>query len=278
MTRLWLNGSLLDAEGASVPALDRGVLWGQGLFETMRVYRRCVWALRDHIERLAEGAAAIDVEVPPAAELAAAIAEVLDANGLEDAGTRVTITRGTGPVDPHAEPTGSPNVIVTAWPLHDYTALYRDGVALVTIPGGGRPLAALKTTSYVVSVAGRIFAHRAGADDALFLGEDGRVLEATGSNLFAAEGARLVTPPLEDGLLPGVTRRHLIGVAPRAGFTVVEEPLPLSRLHEVDEVVLTSSLREVYPAGSVDGRTLARAGVADALRDAYHAAVLDALG
>ncbi|HZP29862.1 MAG TPA: aminotransferase class IV, partial [Acidimicrobiia bacterium] len=205
MSTIWLNGELVDAKTATVPALDRGVLWGQGLFETMRVYDARVWALDDHLERLAAGAEAIDVPIPPGAELAAAIDAVVQDNGVTDAGTRITITKGTGPVDPQSDADGPPNLIVTAWALRDYAALYRDGVALVTIPGGGRPLAGLKTTSYVVSVAGRIVARRANADDALFLGDDGRVLEATGSNLFVVEGRRIVTPPLEDSVLPGVT-------------------------------------------------------------------------
>ena len=277
MERIWLNGELVDAATATVPALDRGVLWGQGLFETMRVYDGKVWALDDHLARLHAGADAIDVPVPPDGGMASAIEDVVAANGLRDAGTRITITRGAGPVDPQADADGRPNVIVTAWRLRDYTALYANGVALVTIPGGGRPLAGLKTTSYVVSVAGRIVAQRASADDALFVGDGGRVLEATGSNLFVVEGRRIVTPPLEDSVLPGVTRRHVIGVAPSIGLSVAEEPLTLARLFEADEVLLTSSLREVYAVRSIDGRAVSRGGVAQELREAYHGAVLEAL-
>jgi branched-chain amino acid aminotransferase len=275
--QVWLNGRLVEAADATVPALDRGVLWGQGLFETMRVYDGRVWALDDHLVRLHAGAEVIDVPVPEASEVARAIDEVVAANDLKDAGTRITITRGSGPVDPQADADQPPNVIVTAWPLRDYTELYDKGVALVTIAGGGRPLAGLKTTSYVMSVAGRVIAKRAAADDALFLGESGRVLEATGSNLFVVEGESIITPPLEEGILPGVTRRHLMAVAPRAGFVVREEPVTLSQLFACDEVVLTSSLREVYPARTVDGRDVRRLGVDQKLRAAYHAAVLDAL-
>ena len=272
MAQIWLNGELVDAAKAMVPALDRGVLWGQGLFETMRVYAGRVWALDDHLERLHTGAAAIDVPVPPASTLEKAIADVLGANDLHNAGARITITRGTGPVDPQADADGPPNVIVTTWTLHDYTKLYADGVALVTIPGGGRPLAGLKTTSYVVSVAGRIIARRASVDDALFMGDGGRVLEATASNLFVAEGARIVTPPLEDGVLPGVTRRHVMRVAVDLGLTVVEEPVTLARLFGADDVVLTSSLREVYPVRAIDGRDVPRGNLMLAARQRCHRA------
>lgn len=275
---VWLNGELISEDDAFVPALDRGVLWGYGLFETMRVYEGRVWALGDHLERLRRGGEVIGVHVPAEDEVEAALVDVLRANELTDAGVRITVTAGAGPPDPHAEVTAPPNVLVTAWLLGDYRDLYERGATLVTLPGGGRPLAGVKTTSYAASVAGRVVARRSGADDALFCGEDGRVLEATGSNLFAVRGDRLVTPPLTDPLLPGVTRRHVLDVAANAGLQPSEEGLTLDDLYAADEVVLTSSLREVYPARSINGRDLARGPAADKLRTAYHHAVLVTLG
>lgn len=269
VTTIWLNGELVASGEAKVPALDRGVLWGYGLFETMRVYGGRVWALPEHYERMAVGAGVIDLPIPAADVLREAIDAVLRANGLIDAGARITITRGAGPPDPHSEPDEPPNVIVTAWPVADYTELYERGVALVSVPGGGRPLAGVKTTSYAVSVAGRILARRAGADDALFVGPEGRVLEGTGSNLFAVIGDRVVTPPIEEAVLPGVTRRHVLTVAASCGRIVAEEPLHLSDLFAADEVLLTSSLREVYPVRSIDGRDVQRGPWTDRLRAGY---------
>ncbi len=277
MSIVWLNGELLPEERAVVPALDRGVLWGYGLFETMRAYGGRVWAFGEHCERLRAGADIIGLEVPDETVLRSALDDVLTANGLSDAGVRVTMTAGPGPSDPQSDPTGPPTVLATAWPLRDYTDLYEQGAALATIAGGGRPLAGIKTTSYAVSVAGRVIAGRAGADDALFIGDDGRVLEATGSNIFAVRGNALVTPPLSEAVLPGVTRRHVLGVAGRTGLETVEGSLSVDDLFRADEVVLTSSLREVYPARSVDGRQLKRCGMAAKLRDAYHAAVLESI-
>lgn len=174
MSLVWLNGEIQSAAEATIPALDRGVLWGFGLFETMRAYGSRVWAFDEHYRRLCKGGETVGLSVPQPADLRAALDEVLRANSLEDAGVRVTITAGAGPPDPQADPDRPPNVLVTAWALRDYTALYRDGVALITVAGGGRPLAGVKTTSYAVSVAGRVLARRAGADDALFVGADGR--------------------------------------------------------------------------------------------------------
>jgi branched-chain amino acid aminotransferase len=276
MALVWLNGELVPSEQATISVLDRGLLSGHGLFETLRAYNGVPWALGDHYGRLARGAEWIDLPLPDEAQLGEAMRETLRANELTDGGVRVTITRGSGPVDPQSEADGEPNVFVLAWPLRDYTALHADGAVIVTFAHGARSLAHVKSTSYAMSVAGRIYAKRAGADDALFTADDGRVLEATGSNIFAAYGDRLVTPPLDEGILPGVTRHHVIAVASEIGFEVDEAPLRVGDLPGADEVVLTSSLREVYPARSVDGAAMNRAGIAERLRDAYRRRVLSA--
>lgn len=274
---VWFNGDVMAESEARVSVLDRGVVWGYGLFETLRAYGGRIWAFQEHYERLRAGSEALEIAIPPAEVAHGAMRTVLEANGLADAGVRLTITGGAGPADPHEEPFEAPNVAVTAWPLRDYSSLYESGVALVTLPGGGRPLAELKTTSYAVSVAGRVAARRAGADDALFVGDGDLVMEATGSNLFVVRGDALVTPPLATGVLPGVTRRTVMEVAHRTGLRPQEAVLRVSDLFDAEEVVLTSSLREVYAARSLDGRALPRASHAEALRGAYREAVSAAL-
>ncbi len=269
MAILWLNGELVDEDDAKISVLDRGLLSGYGLFETMRVYGGKPWAFDDHWARLEHGGTFIDLQTPSAGTVSGAIDDVLRANNLSDAGVRVTVTGGSGPADVQADPDRPPSLIVIVWPLRDYGELYETGAALATLLEGARPLAGLKTTSYAASVAGRVFAKRAGADDAVFLGGHKRVLEATGSNLCVVLDNRLRTPPLDDAILPGITRRYVLDVAREQGFDVVEEPLYVDDLLIADEVVLTSSLREVYPARSIDGRELRRSGVAKRLRDAY---------
>ncbi len=268
-----MNGELADAATATVPALDRGLLSGYGLFETLRAYGGKPWAFDDHYTRLLAGGELIGLDVPSGLTLRDAITQTLAANHLDDAGVRLTITGGAGPPDVQADPDSPPNVIVIVWPLRDYSALYEHGAKLATLPQGARPLADVKTTSYAVSVAGRVFARRAGADDAVFLGGHKRVLEATGSNLFVAKGAELRTPPLDDAILPGVTRRYVMDVARDVGFAISEHHVYVDDLLSADEVVLTSSLREVYPAASIDGEPLERSGVAEKLREAYGALI-----
>ena len=275
MPRIWFNGALVASEHATISVLDRGLLSGHGLFETLRAYNGEPWAATDHYVRLAQGAEWIDLPLPSEETVTSALRETLRVNELHDAGVRVTITRGTGPIDPQSEADSDPNMFVLAWQLRDYTALHADGAVIVTFAHGARALAHVKSTSYAMSVAGRVYAKRAGADDALFT-SGGRVLEATGSNLFAAWGDRLVTPPLDEGILPGVTRHHVIEVAREIGFDVDTAPLRVDELETADEVVLTSSLREVYRARSIDGVQMRDADVASRLREAYRRRVLSA--
>lgn len=277
MARIWLNGELVDAERAVVPALDRGVLWGQGLFETLRVYQgRPCW-LEEHHERLLTGAEALGIEAPALEALREAFREVLEGNGLTEAGVRVTVTAGAGPPEPHADATGRANTIVSAWRLPDYEDLYAEGAALVSLPEGGRPLAGIKSTSYAPSVAGRIAARRAGGDDGLFVGAGEEVLETTGSNLLVVSRRTIATPPL-GGVLPGVTRSKVIDAARSEGFEVTERRVAVDELFEAEEVLCTSSLREVYPVRSVDGRPTRRRDVAGRLREAYRRRVREELG
>lgn len=277
MSVVWLNGALLAADEARIGVLDRGVIWGYGLFETLRAYGGRPWAFREHMDRLAQGAGVLGIALRPEDEVRAAVEAVLEANELSEAGVRVTVTAGEGPADPHAEPTGDPATFVSAWPLRDYGTLYTDGVSLVTLPGGGRTLAGVKATSYAVSVAGRLHASRQGADDALFVGPGEVILEATGSNLMAVFGASIVTPPTGSGLLPGVTRGFVLEVAAAEGYEIAERPLTLRACLEADEVFLTSSLREIYPVRSIDGRDVGRGDVTAQIRAAFRARVRSAL-
>lgn len=277
MSVIWFNGQLIPEGEARISVLDRGVIWGDGLFETLRAYGGQPWAVEDHYARLLRGSEVLDLTVPSAKVLLEGLREVVAENRLDEAGLRITCTRGAGPPDPHSEAVEPPNVFITGWGLRDYTDLYENGARLVTLPGGGRPLAGIKSTSYATSVAGRVAARRAGADDALFVAGDGRVLETTGSNVMILAGTRILTPPADEGVLPGITRRMALEVAESEGFEPEEAPLRVDDLVGADEVLLTSTLREVYGVRSIDGREVGRGEAAGRLRDAFHDAVLSAL-
>lgn len=276
MANVWLNGALIDEDEAKIPALDRGVLNGWGVFETLRAYSGKLWAFDEHYDRLNAGSAFLDIKLIDKETLRSATTELLKAEGLSDAGVRFTVTAGSGPTDAHSDPTGDPNVLISAWPLRDYTKMWRDGVSLVSVREWGRAMPGVKSISYAPSVAGRIAAAKAGADDALFVGRDDEVFEASGSNLMAVFGERLATP-IVDGVLPGVTRKLALELAEEIGLKTKEVLLRLDDLFEADEVLLTSSLREVYSVREIDGRRLSRGMIATRLRGALRARVRENL-
>lgn len=277
MSIIWMNGSLLEAADASLSVLDRGLTWGLGLFETLRAYRGKLWALDEHYARMKRGGEVLEIRIPSMPEMMDALTSVMDANSLSDCGVRVMVTAGTGGIDPHSPTTGEPSVIATAWPLGDYTALYEAGAHLITVPELGRSLPGIKSTSYAASVAGRLAAQRVGADDALFVSGHGTVLEATASNVMIVLGSTIVTAPVADGILPGVTRSTVLDVASALGLHCVEREISVAELVEADEVLLTSTLREVYPMGSLDGQGLKLGPRAAELRGALRDRILQTL-
>lgn len=248
MTYLWLNGVLLPEEEARIAPADRGLLLGDGLFETLRVAAGRPLRLDRHLARLRAGAAVLGLPVPlDDAGLAAAMAALLERRGLTDASLRLTLTRGPGPrgLLPPAEPT--PTLLITAAPLPPPLPPARVVVARDTRRNEHSPLARIKSLSYLDGVLARQEAARRGADDALLLNTAGRLAEASAANLFLVLDGALVTPPVSEGALPGVMRAAVLDAV-----AVVERPVAADELSRADEVFLTSSLG-VRPVVAVDG-------------------------
>ena len=244
-----MGGRLVDESEAVISVLDHGFTVGDGVFETLKVYRGRPFAVRRHLERLAASAAALGLDLPDAEVVRAAIDEVIDANRLASATLRVTVTSGSGPLGSVRGQTG-PTVVVTAaapapWPR---TA----DVVVVPWPRNERgALAGLKTTSYAENVMALDWARRRGGDEALFANLAGNLCEGTGTNVFLAVDRRLVTPPLRSGCLAGVTRALVIEAC-----AVAEEDVTLAQLLDAPEAFLASTTREVQPIRAVDGRAL----------------------
>ena len=251
MTRVWVDGRLVDADGPAVSAFDHGLLTGDGVFETLKTYDGRPFALRRHLERLAHSAAGLRLEVPPPEEIRAAIEQVVAANGLAaGAGrVRITVTGGPAPLGSDRGPAG-PTTIVAAgpqppWP--DTTA-----VAVVPWPRNERgALAGLKTTSYGENVVALAWAKDRGAGEAIFANLAGNLCEGTGTNVFLGVEGRLLTPPLSSGCLAGVTRALVIELV-----GAMEKDVPIGDLARADEAFLTSTTREVQPISTVDGTPL----------------------
>lgn len=255
MTKVWLNGELLDESQARISPFDRGLLLGDAIFETMRVYGGRPHALAGHLARLRRSCEQTRIPYPEGIE--GVLDEVIGANGIEEGQVRVTLTRGRGGRGASPRGAGPPTVLVTATPVHHPPEAYERGLRLVTstrrrIPDTSLP-ASIKSTNYLVHVLARIQAEEAGADDALFVDEDGMVVEATQANVFAVLGGALVTPPLESGCLPGQTRAEVLALAHEAGLAPAERALPAEALLEAREVFLTASVLEVAPVIELDG-------------------------
>jgi len=237
------------AAEAQVSAFDHGLTVGDGVFETMRVYRGVPFALRRHLERLERSATGLVLELPGQGVLERARCEVLAAASLTQARLRLTVTGGPAPLG-SGRGGGQVTVLAAVAPLDPVPAT----AAVVVVPWRRNEhgvLAGLKTTSYAENVVALAHARRLGADEAIFANTAGRLCEGTGTNVFVGVAGRLLTPPLSSGCLAGVTRDLLV-----ESLDVAVEDLPLDRLAEVDEAFLTSSTREVQTIGAVDGRPL----------------------
>lgn len=248
--KVYVNGEIVNKSDAKISVFDYGFLLGEGLFETMRAYHGRVFMLDRHLKRLTAAAIALGFRgVPEPDTLAAACNHVLRANALEDARLRITLTPGVA---------GSfePTVVITAEHYAGYdSAYYEKGMSAVTKLGlrsSNNPLHGLKTTSYLASLAARRDAVALGYDEAILINEDGNVTEGSYTNIFASAAGAIFTPPVSDGLLPGVSRECIIEAAGKAGYAVVQKSMRLDDLLTMEELFITNSLLEVMPLTKVN--------------------------
>ncbi len=252
--KLWVNGKLGDASQMSISPLDHGLMVGDGVFETLRVYDGVPFAWRRHHERLVASGAGIGLEVPDSDLLRGVSSMVLEANDLREARLRITITGGPSPLGSER---GSfvPTVIVAASEL----APRLPDTDVVTVPWSRNERSAvsgLKTISYAENVRALAYAREHGAGEAVFPNTRGELCEATGSNVFLVFQEVLHTPPGDAGCLLGVTRALVLELADAMGIPIEEAPLPLDALHRSDEAFLSSTTREVQAIAKVDGQKL----------------------
>lgn len=250
--KVWLDGELVEIEDARVPVSDRGLLVGDGVFETMRAYGGVTFALDEHIERLDRSAQVMRLALPPHSELAAAVRSVIEANSLDDARVRITVTAGSGPAGLAREET-APTALVTATPLASWPPTASAVVS--PWPRNERSvLAGVKTTSNAENVAKLAHAHEQGADEALSINLAGNLCEGASSNVFVVHGGQVATPPLSAGCLAGITRERLLEVARERGIEIAEQEISAAALSTADEIFLTSSTRELQAVGKLDGK------------------------
>ena len=251
---VWVDGKLVDAAEARVSPFDHGLLVGDGVFETIRVYGGQPFAWTRHLDRLAHSASGLGLSVPERDELRAASDAVLAANGHEEARLRITVTGGVAPLGSERGEAG-PTVIVASSAVRPSPAAVRV-VVVPWVRNDRGATAGLKTTSYAENVRALAYAHERGAGEAMFGNTHDELCEATGSNVFVVRDGVATTPPGSSGCLLGVTRALVLELARDQGIEIREAPMPVGALHDADEAFLTSTTREVQPIAAVDDRVL----------------------
>jgi len=278
---VWLNGRWLPAREARVSALDRGLLHGDGLYDTWRTYDGEPFAVAAHLRRLAIAARVLHLPPPGPADVWARRArELVRRTGLRDATVRLTITRGAAGDSLVPKRAARPMQLMTVRRLPaDLAEQQADGIAAVLLPfprDVGTPWAGLKLLGHPSAVIGRMIAMRRGAREGLYVTVAGEVTEGTASNLFVVERGTVVTPPATGGVLGGVTRDLVLRLARHAALPVREEAIAVARLRRAAEVFVTASTVEILPVVRLDGRRVGRGcpgPVTTVLQQRYRAAV-----
>ena len=260
MTQLvYLNGAMVRGASATVSVSDQGFLLGEGAFETLRCYGGRIFRLRAHVSRLFSTLRWLDIDVPESPEVLVSAAQtVVRESGLADARVRITVTAG-----PKAswvsEEARVPTRLIEARPLDAPPAeWYRQGIPTMTrcMQRGLGLLAGRKVTSYLAFLLARRAAEAAGAREAILVTPGGEVVEGAMSNLFVVAQGQVLTPPLTSGPLAGITRQVVLELVGETGLVGGEKQLDVADLMGAEEVFVTSSMAELLPVISVDGRLI----------------------
>ncbi|WP_182867797.1 branched-chain-amino-acid transaminase [Stieleria mannarensis] len=260
--QIYINGQFHAPEDAKISVYDHGLLYGDGVFEGMRSYGGKVFRLKEHLDRLDESARAINLQLPVSLEqLAADTNETVSRNGIVDGYIRLLVTRGAGPLGLDPFKCSDPQVIIIADSITLYPeSFYENGLDLVTASTIRNHPAALspriKSLNYLNNILAKMEGLKAGCIEALMLNHKGEVAECTGDNLFVIKNGRLNTPPIEAGILEGVTRNAVLELAREAGIETTELAMTRHDIYVADECFLTGSAAEVIPAVTLDGRKI----------------------
>lgn len=261
-----IDGALCEGDAATLPVDDHGLLYGDGVFEGLRFYDGHVFRLDAHLARLEASARALMLE--PAmdrAGIADCVLRTVAAAGLDDGYVRLIVTRGSGSmgIDPRSCKTPRTIVIVDELVMVDPAARASGIKAIIA---STRRLASdqldprIKSLNYLNQIMARLEAHAAGADEAIILNDQGRIAEGTADNVFVVRDGVLLTPPVVEGALDGITRNAILEVARAAGIDTREAPLTPWDLFNADECFLSGTGAELVPVGEISGRAIASPG------------------
>mgnify|MGYP001581594000 CR=1 FL=1 len=264
--KIYINGKFYEKEDAKISVFDHGFLYGDGVFEGIRVYNRLVFKLKEHIDRLYESAHSIMIKVPlPKQDFIQEIIKALKENKLDDAYLRVIVTRGEGDLglDPR-KCRGKESVIIIVDKIALYPPkLYKEGMEIITVSTTRNAHEALnpqiKSLNYLNNIMAKIEATNSGYEEALMLNDAGYVAECTGDNIFIVKKDELYTPPECMGALSGVTRKTVLDIARKTKIVTHEHVFTRHELYVADECFLTGTAAEIIPVVKVDGRFIGKA-------------------
>jgi branched-chain amino acid aminotransferase len=260
--KIYLNDQLVDSSEAKVSVFDHGLLYGDGIFEGIRLYDGCVFKLDEHLERLEYSAKAIMLDMPwTRQQLSDAVCETCRANGLKDGYIRLVVTRGVGSLGLSIKNCDRPQLIVIADTIQLYPQeFYDNGLKIITVPTRRTNAAALpptvKSLNYLNNILAKIEAQHLGYHEAIMLNDQGYVAECTGDNVFVIHKGELITPASSTGALKGITRDTVIEIANELGISWREANMTRYDVWVADELFLTGTAAEIVPIVEVDARKI----------------------
>jgi len=260
--KIWLDGKLVDEVDAKISVFDHGLLYGDGVFEGIRVYSKKVFELDAHIKRLYQSAKVIRLEVPMSqSKLINAIEKTVEANGVIDGYIRLVVTRGNGTLGLNPFACEKSSIFIIADNIQLYPEeLYETGMKVISATTvRNHPLAIppqVKSLNYLNNILAKIEALDSNVPEAIMYNHEGYVAEATGDNVFIIRNGVIYTPPVEAGALEGITRGVVIRLAKKESLEVVEKNLTRFDLYVCDELFLTGTAAEVIGVVEVDGRVI----------------------
>jgi len=260
--KVYIDGEYFEKDQAKISVFDHGLLYGDGVFEGIRSYKRLVFKLKEHIDRLYESSHGIMLTIPLSKkDMIRSVVETLKLNQLDDAYIRLVITRGVGDLglDPRKCKTASVIIITDNIKLYP-EKMYKEGLSIITVPTSRNIPEALnpqiKSLNYLNNIMAKMEAINSGYEEALMFTSHGYVAECTGDNIFIIKDNALITPPAYLGILKGITRACVMDIAKKAGMDVKEEVINRHNIFTSNECFLTGTAAEIIPVVCVDKRII----------------------
>ncbi|MBX4150198.1 branched-chain-amino-acid transaminase [Paenibacillus lautus] len=261
---IYLDGEFVTKENAKVSVFDHGFLYGDGIFEGIRIYNGNIFKCKEHLDRLYDSAKSIDLVIPLAYdELLEAMTETIRRNDMRNGYIRIVVSRGAGNLglDPRRCPKPTVLIIVEQLAIYSEEA-YLNGLKAVSvaqrrnIPDALNPK--IKSLNYLNNILVKIQSNFAGADEAIMMNAQGYVTEGSGDNIFIVKNGVVTTPPCYLGALEGITRQAIIDLCDKLGIKLKEEPFSMHDVYIADEVFFTGTAAEVIAAREIDGRMIGK--------------------